>query len=714
MPLIQQLVFLLFAFVSSFAIAEERPDRIIADFEAASYGDWQTTGDAFGDAPAQGTLDDQQAVTGFAGSGLVNSFRNGDASTGTLTSSEITLDRKYLVFLIGGGSHAETCLQLIIEGDVIASTSGMNDERLSLSSFDLTNYQGQRASLRILDNERGDWGHVNVDQIVLSDSKPLVPSYQLRTREFTVADRYLVIPVENGARETELRMSVAGEPIRKYNVELATAEQFVDFYAYFTIGSHAGQPAEISVAAATEDGFSLIQQANEVPGFEDLYDEPLRPQFHFSQKVGWNNDPNGMVYLDGEWHLYFQHNPVGWKWGNMTWGHAVSKDLIHWEQLPNVLFPRTMAKGACFSGGATIDSMNTAGWKTGENEVLVAFFTDTELGECIAYSNDQGRTFTLYEGNPIIEHQGRDPKVIWYAYQADDTPLNAEAQRLGGHWVLFVYNEDPGLEQNTAFYTSLNLKDWTLQSRLEGFFECPELFELPVDGDPEKTRWVTFAADAKYVIGDFDGRKFTPAHDGKHQLHYGEYYASQTFENAPDKRRIQIGWARLNMPDMPFNQAFSFPHALNLRTTPDGIRMAAQPIEELEKLHAKKHAAEPQLITPDRPVSLDVEGATFEIRATFEVGAAKQLGINVAGNAIEYNALNSELNGAALEPVDGMIRLQILVDRPMIEICGNDGEVFITADRSDLGNVQNVNAFVRDGAARLIEFEVFELKSIWP
>ncbi|XZE51572.1 GH32 C-terminal domain-containing protein [Planctomycetaceae bacterium SH139] len=714
MPQTQHLIVLVLAFTSSFAIAKERPDRIIADFEAASYEAWQTTGDAFGDAPASGTLDRQQAVSGFTGKGLVNSFRNGDASTGTLTSPEFTLDRQYLVFLIGGGSHAETCLQLIIEGEVIVRSSGMNDERLSLSSFDLKNYQGQRASLRIVDNERGDWGHVNVDQIVLSDSKPQTPSYQLRTREFTVENKYLILPIENGARETEVRLSVAGQPIRKYNVELATAEELVDFYAYFTIAAHAGQPAVINVAAATEDGFSLIQQADEVPGFEDLYDEPLRPQFHFSQKVGWNNDPNGMVYLDGEWHLYFQHNPVGWKWGNMTWGHAVSEDLIYWEQLPNVLFPHTMAKGACFSGGATIDKMNTSGWKTGDNEVLVAFFTDTELGECVAYSNDQGRTFTLYEGNPIIQHKGRDPKVIWYEYQADDTPLNAEAQSLGGHWVLFVYNEDPGLEQNTAFYTSLNLKDWTLQSRLNGFFECPELFELPVDGDPEETRWVTLAADAKYVIGDFDGREFTPAHEGKHQVHYGKYYASQTFDNAPEGRRIQIGWAQLTMPDMPFNQTFSFPHALTLRTTAAGIRMAAKPIDELGKLHAKKHVAEPQLITPDRPVSLNVAGATFEIQATFEVGAAKQFGINVAGTEIEYNAFNSELNGAALEPVDGLITLQILVDHPMIEICGNDGEVFITSDRRNSGNLETINAFVRGGAARLVKFQVFELKSIWP
>ncbi len=714
MPRINHLAFLLISLATTLAMAADRSDRLIADFESDSYVQWQATGDAFGPAPAAGTLDRQQPVSGYKGERLVNTFRHGDSATGTLTSPEFTVDREYLTFLIGGGQHAETGLQLLIDGEVIASASGMDDERLTLNYFDLTEQQGKQATLRVVDNERGGWGHINVDHIVLSDTRPDVPVYRSREREFTVDSRYLILPIQNGAKATKVDLSVDGEPVREYSVELATACDFVDFYAYFTIESYQGQPAEVRVAAATEEGFELVHQGDEVPGFEDLYDEPLRPQFHFSQKVGWSNDPNGMVYLDGEWHLYFQHNPVGWKWGNMTWGHAVSEDLTHWQQLPNVLFPNTMAEGACFSGGATIDERNTAGWKTGDNDVLVAFFTDTELGECVAYSNDNGRNFTLYEGNPIIKHQGRDPKAIWYEYDADDKPLNDEAKRIGGHWVLFVYNEGPGRDRNTAFYTSMNLKDWTLQSRLAGYFECPELFELPVDGDEAKTRWVTFAADAKYVIGDFDGRQFTPEHEDKHQVHYGVYYASQTFENAPDGRRIQIGWAQLAMPGMPFNQAFSFPHELTLRMTAEGIRMYAEPISEIEKLHAGKHAADSGLVTPDGAVRLDVTGQTFEVRATFEIGAAKRLGVKVGGNVIEYDVFKSELNGAALAPVDGQITLQILVDRPMMEICGNNGEVVITSDRPSIGNVHSIKAFVHGGAARLVEFEVHELKSIWP
>ena len=203
---------------------------------------------------------------------------------------------------------------------------------------------------------------------------------------------------------------------------------------------------------------------------------------------------------------------------------------------------------------------NTGGWQTGDEKVLVAAFTDTGCGEALAYSNDRGRTWTYYEGNPVIRHRGRDPKLVWYAYDKDDTPIDETAKQLGGHWVIAVYDEKGG--RNVAFYTSSNLKEWTEQSHLMGYFECAELFKLPVDGDKHNTRWVVYAADARYAIGDFDGKTFTPEHEGKHQVHWGNYYASQCFSNPPDGRVVQIGWARVNVPGMPFNQTFSLPTKL--------------------------------------------------------------------------------------------------------------------------------------------------------
>ena len=512
---------------------------------------------------------------------------------------------------------------------------------------------------------------------------------------------------------TDVVLEVDGKPVRRYSTELAIKEGEVDWNAYLTIGEYRGKQATLKATRATEEGFGMIRQADKVPGSENWYSEELRPQFHFSQDVGWNNDPNGMVYLDGEWHLYFQHNPVGWNWGNMTWGHAVSRDLVHWEQLPNVFFPKTMLKGDAFSGGATVDKKNTAGWKKGENDVLVAFITDTGAGECVAYSNDEGRTFTWYEGNPVVKHTGRDPKVIWYAYDDRDEPLNERAKELGGHWVMVVYNEHPEHKQNIAFYTSTDLKDWKEQSHLTGYFECPELFELPIDGQKGKSRWVTFAADAKYTLGSFDGRKFTPEHEGKHQVHWGKYYAAQTFDNAPDKRRIQIGWAQIPMPGMPFNQTFSFPHEMTLRTTDEGVRLFAKPVEEIKKIHGKKHSTSRQELVPRSRVSLPVGGELFDVRATFEPGDAKRVTLDIGGNQVVYDAEQGKLGEAPLKPVDGRISIQVLVDRPMLEICGNDGRVFITLPREKRGEVKAIDLMAEGNGAKLVSLEVYELESIW-
>jgi hypothetical protein len=394
-------------------LAGAAEDILIADFEGPDYGDWEVTGDAFGPRPARGTLAGQRPVSGHKGKGLVNTFLKGDGTTGTLTSPEFKIERGYIVFLIGGGGHGNTCMQILVGGKVVDRRSGRDDELLTPDFFDVTKHKGKTARLRIVDDNRGGWGHVNVDHIVQSDTKPRKPVAPKRSgssKEFTVDKKYLIIPIRNGKNNCTLTLEIDGKAVRRYGMRLATGPDDVDWWAFFTIESYKGKSAVVSANQATEEGFALVKQADVVPGSDTWYTEELRPQFHFSQKVGWNNDPNGMVYHRGEWHLYFQHNPVGWGWGNMTWGHAVSRDLVHWEQLPNALFPGTMARGACFSGSATVDKMNTSGW--GPN-TLVAFLTDTGAGEAVAHSKDNGRTFTWYEGNPVVRHKGRDPKVIW-------------------------------------------------------------------------------------------------------------------------------------------------------------------------------------------------------------------------------------------------------------------------------------------------------------
>lgn len=706
----------LVSLVAITASAVENDDILIADFEGDTYGSWKVTGEAFGPGPAKGALRGQMHVGGFRGKGLVNSFFQGDRTTGTLTSPPLKIQRKYLTFLIGGGGHVgKTCMNLLVGDKIVHTIAGSNSqaggsEELELAFWDVSDLIGKTVTLQIVDTVKGGWGHINVDHIVQTNIRPKLPDFAQREKSFHVEHRYLVIPIQNKGRSRgEIQVFIGDQAVRKYGLNIATSAETTDWYAFFTMDAYRGKTASVTASRVTEEGFALIRQTDTVPGETRFFQEPHRPQFHFTQKVGWNNDPNGMVYHNGTWHFFFQHNPVALPWGNMTWGHATSKDLLHWEQQPNKLFPSTMARGACFSGGATVDKYNTAGW--GEN-TLVAFLTDTKAGESIAYSTDGGKTFTWYTGNPVVKHQGRDPKVIWYAYDDTDKPLNATAEKLDGHWVMVVYDEHPKYKRNAAFYTSTNLKDWEEQSHLPGYFECTELFELPVDGDKTQTRWVVFAADAKYAIGTFDGLTFTPEHEGKHQVHWGPYYASQTFDNAPDGRKIQIGWLRVPSPG-PYNQHFSFPHRLTLRTTDDGIRMFAKPIQEIENLRTKTNAAMAQQLSADKPVKLTVGSDLLDVRLTIDVGTAQTITLNLPGRTIQYDVESEKLNEAPLKPIDGRIRLQVLADRSLTEIIGNDGQVFISGGGPTKRKATEVSVTVSGGNAKLVLLEAHELKSIW-
>jgi fructan beta-fructosidase len=695
-------------------------DILIADFEGEDYGEWKAEGTAFGDRPARGTLPGQMHVSGFKGKGLVNTFLGGDGATGTLTSPTFKIERNYITFLIGGGAHAgQTCMNLLVDGKVARTATGPNDrpggsEMLDRANWDVKDLKGKQGALQIVDQATGGWGHINVDHIVQTDQKPKAPQFVRLAKEFTVENTYLVIPIKNGAKGTEITLQVEGTPVRRYGTELATSPEDIDWYAFFTIEPYQGKSARVTVARGTEEGFALVRQEDSVPGSETWYAEKLRPQLRFSQKVGWNNDPNGMVWLDGEWHLFFQHNPVGWKWGNMTWGHAVSKDLVHWQQLPNALFPGTMARGACFSGGALVDHKNTAGWKAGDTDVLVASLTDTGAGEAMAYSNDKGRTFTWYEGNPVVKHSGRDPKVIWYAYDDKDTPLDDTAKQLAGHWVMAVFDQHKEHGRNIAFYTSTDLKQWQKQSHLSGYFECAELFELPVDGNADDTRWVVYAADARYAIGQFDGKTFQPEHEGKHQVHWGPYYASQCFSNAPDGRVIQIGWARIAMPGMPFNQTFSLPTELTLKTTPKGVRMCAQPVQELEMLRGEAESAGGRTLTPDEPVRFETKGQLFDILVVVQPTGASEIVLQFGADRVRYDVAAQRLDEMPLALSDGKLIFRVVVDRPMYEVCGGEGDVYKTAPRKEPGtSIEVIQLSAGGGEAKIETFKVFPMRSIW-
>ena len=697
--------FLCLALTTSAALSAE--DILIADFEGKDYGDWKVEGEAFGPGPARGTLPGQMPVSGFLGKGLVNSYFNGDGTTGTLTSPPFQIERKYLCFLIGGGKYpGETCINLIVDGKAVRTATGPNDrpggsERLDWQSWDVADLLGKTATLQIVDQRKGGWGHINVDHIIQSERRRQVePAY----RELVVERRYLHLPVKNGARKCRMSFKTDGQVAREFEIELADAEP--DFWVFADVSPFKGKQLRIDVDALPEGskGLAAIAQADEIPSADQLYKEKYRPQFHFSSRRGWNNDPNGLVYHKGEYHLFYQHNPYGWNWGNMHWGHAVSKDLVHWEELPVAIYPHRFGDWV-FSGSAVVDRDNTAGFKTGEEDVIVAAYTSTGRGEAIAFSNDRGRSFTDYEGNPVVKHHGRDPKVIWYAP--------------GKHWAMAVYDEFEG-KRWIAFHTSADLKNWQFQSRIEGYFECPEIFELPVDGDKGKTKWVVYAADGNYAVGAFDGKTFTPDHPGKHRHNWGNcFYASQTFNNIPpeDGRRIQIAWGRMGHPSMPFNQMMDFPVELTLRTTEEGIRMFAVPVKEIEKLHAKQHTWRDKELKEGENLLAGITGDLFHIRGELAVGDAAELGFVLRGTPVVYNAKAQQLDckgcKAPLKPVEGRIRLEILVDRTSIEVFGNDGRILMPVGVIPPEENRSLEVFARGGVAKLNLLEVCELRSAW-
>jgi fructan beta-fructosidase len=709
--------------------AADRADILIADFERDTYGDgWKTTGTAFGKGPARGTLPNQMPVTGYLGKGLVNSYLGGDESTGTLTSPEIKIERKYINFLIGGGKHpGKTCINLLVGGKVVRTATGPNDkpggsEHLDWHTWDVAEFEGKAAVIEIVDDEKGGWGHINIDHIVQSDTKKQAELMQ-HTLDYGLP--HLQLPVKNGAPKRRMKFLVDKETVREFDIELATDGK-PDFWVTADVSALKKFTVEVMLPSDVKLA-DLIVASDKWTGADKLYTEKHRPLFHFTSRVGWLNDPNGLVYANGKWHLFYQHNPFGREWGNMHWGHATSKDLFHWNEEGIALYPRKYEDWA-FSGSAVLDKLNTSGWGTKEKPPLVLAYTSTARGECIAYSTDDGRTWKEYDKNPVVKHTGRDPKLVWY--------------EKGKHWVMAVYDEFEK-KQWIAFHTSPDLKEWKFASRIEGFFECPDLVELPVLPDamlkdgPPKTKWALYAADGKYLIGDFDGQTFKSAFKEKKQLWYGRFYAAQTFDNAPDyagrinigppvvhPRRVQIGWAQgVTFPGMPFNQQMTVPVDLRLYEK-DGPVLRASPVDELEGLRERDPVRESSRVEWARDPGTNVMRAAlgdkldaFDLGINVAPGKTKELTFALRGTNLVYDVAKETLTckdvTAPAKLRGGSLRLRVLVDRGSIEVFVNGGEVAMSiAAISDEKN-NKAELLATDTDAKLQSVILYRLRSAW-
>jgi fructan beta-fructosidase len=421
------------------------------------------------------------------------------------------------------------------------------------------------------------------------------------------------------------------------------------------------------------------------------YDEDNRGQFHFSSRRGWMNDVNGPVYYRGVYHLYFQHAPNSLVWDTMHWGHATSTDLVHWTEQPIALDPAVHA-GDLWSGGGVVDTENVSGLKDGDDDPIIVYSGTN--GVTVFYSLDGGSTFRTYaDGRKVVVPAGResrDPKVFW-------DPVSQT-------WGMVVWSDENG--NGVDFNVSTNLLDWTFASRLTGdwLYECPNVIRMPLDDDHH---WVLHAGTGKYVVGTWDGTTFRTDWTGPQKINQTEtfagaaYYAGLTFENVPDGRIVSMAWQGENKGSVWTGNA-SFPVDFTLHRTEDGIRVFSTPIPELAALRTSSETTE-NLVVEDGTHQLP-SGTTYELEATVDVSHAARF-IVTTGRDITY--ANETLDGAALQPVDGKIRLHLLVDRDQLDVFGNDGAVYQSY------NVRPTELRLSAEGRAVVDLTIHQLASIW-
>ena len=525
-----------------------------------------------------------------------------------------------------------------------------------------------------------------------------------------VKENYMLLPVQDDAPEGKIC-------IVRNNVQEGTfmnvrlARERVDSYVPFVLSAYKGQHISIDIQGVPENALCW-KELKMSDSFDMTNKEKFRPVYHHTPAYGWMNDPNGMFYKDGVYHLYFQWNPYGSVWGNMHWGHSTSTDLMHWKFEGCAIVPD--AWGAIFSGSCVVDHENTAGFG---KEAVVAFYTSaksTPWGDIqmqsMAYSLDNGKTFTKYEGNPILtssEKDFRDPKVFWYAP--------------GKHWVMML-----AVGQHMEIYSSVNLKEWKKESEFGamqgahgGVWECPDLVEIPVEGTREK-KWVLICnlnpggpfggSAAQYFVGSFDGKKFV--NESPTQTKWMDWgkdnYATVTWNNAPDGRCIALGWMSNwqyanNVPTRQYRSANTLARDLTLYREGQELYLKSTPSVEVKKARGKKVSIPSFRVSEKHEiVNLfeDNQGA-YEVEILIQNAGASKIAFCLLNDKGEKVSMYYDLNrkqfvmdrsesgtvdfskdfpAVTVAPanVDKELTLRLFVDRSSIEAFGEDGKFVMT------------------------------------
>lgn len=565
--------------------------------------------------------------------------------------------------------------------------------------------------------------------------------------------RYLLLPVQESTDDARINVLVDGNVAETIYVRLAKSK--TDYTVPFDLTPYKGHDVMLDVVIPQSRG--SVREAKDdacwhgivlADTFDTANREKYRPAFHHTPRYGWMNDPNGMFYKDGRWHLYYQYNPYGSKWQNMTWGHSVSDDLVNWEHLPEAIRPNGL--GSVFSGSCAVDHDNTAGFG---NDAVIALYTSagTSQMQSLASSTDDGLTFNIYPSNPVLtlESEARDPKVFWN----DSTK----------EWNMILAH---ALDHEMLIFSSPDMKNWALQSSFGkglgaqgGVWECPDLFELPVAGTDEK-KWVLLCninpdgpfggSGTQYFVGDFDGKTFKADTDAAGNvstkwLDYGkDHYATVTWSDAPDGRRVALGWMSnwqyaADVPTMQFRSANILPREMGLFRAPDGeVYASSAPSPELEALRGKL-AAKVKKTTVGRKArsfALPSEnGGICEILMDIEASKAKTVNVVFSNSQGEKVVMQYDPAAATLSfdrtqsgitdfsegfpavtvtpthEASGRIALRIFVDRSSMEVFGNDGEFVMTNLVFPRTPYTALSVSAEGGNAKVENLRIYSLKS---
>lgn len=525
-----------------------------------------------------------------------------------------------------------------------------------------------------------------------------------------VTEDYLLLPIQDDAPEGKICIVKDNEQ-KGTLMNVRLARERVDSYVPFALSAYKGQHISIEIQGVPET--ALCWKELKLSGSFDMANkESFRPVYHHTPAYGWMNDPNGMFYKDGLYHLYFQYNPYGSVWGNMHWGHSTSTDLMHWKFEGCAIVPD--AWGAIFSGSCVVDHENTAGFG---KEAVVAFYTSaksTPWGDIqmqsMAYSLDNGKTFTKYEGNPILtssEKDFRDPKVFWYAP--------------GKHWVMIL-----AVGQHMEIYSSVNLKEWKKESEFGamqgahgGVWECPDLVEIPVEGTREK-KWVLICnlnpggpfggSAAQYFVGSFDGKKFV--NESPTQTKWMDWgkdnYATVTWNNAPDGRCIALGWMSNwqyanNVPTRQYRSANTLARDLTLYREGQELYLKSTPSVEVKKARGKKVSIPSFKVSEKHEIVnlFEEKQGAYEVEIVIQNAGASKIAFCLLNDKGEKVSMYYDLNrkqfvmdrsesgtvdfskdfpAVTVAPVnvDKELTLRLFVDWSSIEAFGEDGKFVMT------------------------------------